>query len=226
VAVVSEPGESSAEGPEEGLEHFVPTGGRIMGILGLVLVAVVLVLWALDRGAVPAPVAAGALVGGVLVWASLLRPRVSVSRETLHLRNMLETVHVPLAAVDELVVRQVLALRVGERKLVSPAIGRKLRKVVRAPRPTPLLAPPLPDTMDDAVGPSSAPERAPTEIDYVDHVESRIRERIAEARARHGVRAYSDEAAALAREVRRERAWPEIVALVLTTASFVLTLVL
>jgi hypothetical protein len=220
--VASEPGESS----EEDLEHFPPTGGRVVGVAGLVLAVGFVVLWVLDRDAVPAPVAAGAVVGGVLVWSSLLRPRVSVSRETLHLRNMLETVHVPLAAVDELVVRQVLALRVGEKKFVSPAVGRKLRKVIRAPRPTPMLAPPLPDTMDDAVGPASAPERAPTEIDYVDHVEGRIRERIAEARTRHGVRAYSDEAAALARDVRREPAWPEIAALVLTTALFVVTLVL
>lgn len=218
----SEPGGSSGED----LESFAPTGGRTFGVLGLVMAAGLVVLWALDRDAVPAAVPAGALVGGVLVWAALLRPRVSVSRETLHLTNMLETVHIPLAAVDELVVRQVLALRVGEKKFVSPAVGRKLRKVMRAPRPTPMLAPPLPDTMDDAVGPASAPERAPTEIGYVDHVESRIRERIAEARTRHGVTRYSDEAEALARDVRREPAWSEIVALVLTTGLFVLTLLL
>lgn len=220
--MASEPGES----PEEGLERFAPTGGRVVGVLGLVMAAAFVALWALDRDAVPAPVATGALVGGVLVWAALLRPRVSVSRETLHLRNMLETVHVPLAAVDELVVRQVLAVRVGERRFVSPAVGRKLRKVMRAPRPTPLLGPAVPDSMDDSLGPTSASVRAPTTIDYVDHVEGRLRERIAEARTRHGVTRYSDEAEALARDVRRAPAWAEIGALVLATALFVLTLLL
>jgi len=209
----------------EDLEHFAPTGGRIVGVLGLVMAAGLVGLWALDRDGVPAPVAAAALVGGVLVWASLLRPRVSVSRETLHLRNMLDTVHVPLAAIDELVVRQVLAVRVGDKKFVSPAVGRKLRKVMRAPRPGQIFLPDLPARIDDGFGPAEASERPPTTVDYVDHVEGRLRERIAEARSRHGIRAYSDEAEALARDVRRQPSWPEIIALVLSTALFVVTLV-
>lgn len=217
--MASEPGESR----EDGLEHFVPTGGRVVGVVGLVMAAGFVAVWVWDRDAVPASVAAGGLLGGILVWASLLRPRVSVSHETLHLRNMLETVHVPLAAIDELVVRQVLAVRVGEKKFVSPAVGRKLRKVMRAPRPTPMLAPPLPDTMDDAVGPVAATDRVPTTIDYVDHVEGRIRDRLAEARSRLGVRAYSDEAEALARDVRRQPAWPEIAAIAAAAVLLVLT---
>ena len=123
----SEPDESA----EEAVERFVPTGGRVTGVVGLVMAAGVIVLWLVDPDSVPAAVAAGALLGGVLVWASLLRPRVSASRETLFLRNMLETIHIPLAAVDELVVRQVLTVRVGEKKYVCPAVGRKLRKVMR-----------------------------------------------------------------------------------------------
>ena len=218
----SEPDES----PEEDLERFAPTGGRVVGTVGLVLAVGVVVLWVLDRDDVPAWVAAGALVGGVLVWASLLRPRVSVSRETLHLRNMLETINVPLAAVDELVVRQVLAVRVGEKKFVSPAVGHKLRKVIRAPRPGQIFLPTMPETMDDPIGPAADTERVPTTIDYVDHVEGRLRERIAEARTRHGVRPYSDEAEALARDVRREPAWAEILALGAATLLFVVALVL
>jgi hypothetical protein len=209
----------------EDLEHFAPTGGRIVGFLGLVLAAGLVGVWALDPDGVPASIAAAALVGAVLVWASLLRPRVSVSRDTLHLRNMLETVHVPLAAIDELVVRQVLAVRVGDKKFVSPAVGHKLRKVMRAPRPGQIFLPDLPEKMEDALGPAEAAERPPTTVDYVDHVENRLRERVAEARSRHGIRAYSDEAEALAGDVRRMPAWPEIIALVLGTALLVLTLV-
>jgi hypothetical protein len=216
----------SDESPEDGLEHFAPTGGRVMGVLGLVMAAAFVGLWALNPDDVPAAVAAAALVGGVLVWASLLRPRVSVSRETLHLRNMLDTVRVPLAAIDELVVRQVLMVRVGDKKFVSPAVGRKLRKVLRAPRPGQIFLPTLPDRMDDALGPPDASERVPTTVDYVDHVEGRLRERVTEARTRHGVRAYSDEAEALARDVRRDPAWLEIAALGVAVLLLVVTLVL
>ena len=118
---------------------------------------------------------------------------------------MLETIHIPLAAVDELVVRQVLTVRVGEKKYACPAVGRKLRKVMRVPRPAPLLGPRVTDEMvddlakatDHALGPSSEPERPKTDIDYADHVEDRLRDLVAEARERHGIRRYSDEAEAL-----------------------------
>ena len=217
----SEPDESA----EEAVERFVPTGGRITGVVGLVMAAGVIVLWLVDRDNVPAPVAAGALVGGVLVWASLLRPRVSASRETLFLRNMLETIHIPLAAVDELMVRQVLSVRVGEKKYVCPAVGRKLRTVMRAPRAAPLLSPNMPEDLQVDIGPSSEPDRPATDIDYADHVEDRLHDLVAEARERHGIRRYSDDAEALGRDVRRAPAWPEIVALVVSAGLLVATLV-
>ena len=216
----SEPDESA----EAVVEHFVPTGGRVTGVLGLVMAAGVVVLWLVDRDSIPPVAAAGALIAGVLVWASLLRPRVSASRETLFLRNMLETIHIPLAAVDDVMVRQVLTVRVGEKKYVCPAVGRKLRKVMRAPRAAPLLSPSMPDDLQVDLGPSSEPERPATDIDYADHVEERVRDLVAEARQRHGIRRYSDEAEALARDVRRAPAWAEIVALVLTTGLLVLTI--
>ena len=72
--------------------------------------------------------------------------------------------------------------------------------------------------MDDAARTRRpATERVPTtDIDYADHVEDRLRDLVAEARERHGIRRYSDEAEALARDVRRAPAWPEIAALVLS----------
>jgi len=208
------------------METFVPTGGRVTGVLGLVMAAGCVVLWVLEPDTIPAAMAAAALLGGVLVWAALLRPRVSASRETLHLRNMLETIHIPLAAVDELVVRQVLTVRVGEKKYVNPAVGRKLRKVMRAPRPAPILGPDVPDDMEDALGPASKPERPATDIDYADHVEERLRDLVADARKRHGITRYSDEAGALARDVRRAPAWPEIAAIGLTAGLLALVLLL
>ena len=139
---------------------------------------------------------------------------------------MLETIRIPLAAVDELVVRQVLTVRVGDRKFVSPAVGRKLRKVMRAPRAAPILGPDVPDAMEDALGPTPDSEHVSTEIDYADHVEDRLRDLVAEARVRHGITRYSDEAEALAREVRREPAWLEIAGLVGSAGLLVLVVLL
>ena len=106
------------------------------------------------RTASPPPWPPAALLGGVLVWASLLRPRVSASRETLYLRNMLETIHIPLAAVDELVVRQVLTRAGGGEEVRQP------RCRPQAPqghaRPTARADPGpahVPDDMEDALGP-------------------------------------------------------------------------
>ncbi len=211
------------ECPDDAVEHFRPAGGRVIGVWGVLLAMTVVVTWALNRDDVSASVAALALFVGVAVWAALLRPRVSATRETLILCNMLETVHVPLAAVDEMVVRQVLALRVGDKRFVSPAVGRKLRTVMRAPKPNQLIGPRLDDVVPDEFG-KPDPERPVTEVDYVDHVEQRIRELIADAHQRHGVRTDSEEAQALARGVRREPAWPEIGALALTAALCVVTL--
>jgi hypothetical protein len=219
------PDESLEDSPQPPVERFAPTGGRVSGVLGLLLAAAVVVLGLVRHDDVAPPVTAAALVAGVLAWAALLRPRVSASTETMYLRNMLETVEVPLAAVDELVVRQVLAVRVGEKKFVSPAVGRKLRKIVKVPRPGSLIGPNLPESIDDGVGPSTSNKIA-TEVDYADHVESRLRELVDAARQRHGVTRYSDEALALAADVRRRPAWPEIMALGAGVLLFVLTLLI
>ena len=215
------PDESRDASPAGTVEHFVPTGGRVSGVLALLLSAAVVVLGLVRPHDVALPVIAGALLGGILAWAALLRPRVSASAETLYLRNMVETVEVPLAAVDELVVRQVLAVRVGEKKFVSPAVGRKLRKVMKVPRPSSLLMPNLPESIGNEPKTS---KKIATEVDYADHVESRLRTLVEDARQRHGVRRYSDEALALAGDVRRRPAWPEIVAIGVLSVVFLLTI--
>lgn len=219
-------GDASGDATED-IEHFAPTGGRITGVLGVLLAVAVLVTGVVQPGEVIAPVMVGAALGGLISWAALLRPRVSASAETLHLRNMLETIEIPLAAVDELVVRQVLAVRVGEKKFVCPGLGRRLRKMVKgaAASPTPLFLPDVPASMPDALGPSGRTSKRTTSVDYVDHVESRLHDLVREARTRHGVTRYSDEALALAATVRRRPAWPEIGGLAVGGLVFVLTLV-
>lgn len=188
------------------VDWFRPTSGRVMGVLGLLMAAGVGGLGVVDLdGRTRVLVVSGAILAGVLVWAALLRPRVGVQDRDLVLRSMLQTVRVPLAAVEELAVRQVLAVRVGERRLVSSAIGRPLRQVVR-PRPA-----------------ASTPTHIPS---YADFVEERLRQHVDEARAQLGIKRYSDDAQALARDVRRVPAWPEIVTLSLSAVLFLVALAL
>jgi hypothetical protein len=114
------------------VEKFPPTSGRIMGILAVGLAVATMVYAAFDgeRG-FEAPVAWGAAFAAILSYAALLRPAVRVEKDELVLRNMLDTHHIPLAAVDEVAVRQVLAVRVDEKRYVSPAIGHSFMRTIR-----------------------------------------------------------------------------------------------
>ena len=78
-----------------------------------------------------APVAWGAAFFAIVSYAALLRPAVRVEKGTLVLRNMLDTNVVPLAAVEEVAVRQVLAVRAEEKRYVSPAIGHSFMRTIR-----------------------------------------------------------------------------------------------
>jgi hypothetical protein len=206
----------SLEDSAEGIEHFAPTTGRITGVLGVLLAAAVLVAGVVRPGDVAAPVMAAAALGGTLAWAALLRPRVSVSPSTLYLRNMVETIEVPLPAVEELAIRQVLAVRVGEKRYVCPGLGRKLRKMVKKPRTGSMFLPDIPETIDDGERSSSThTAKQMKSVDYIDHVETRLRHLIGEARG-----------TAATAEVRRVPAWPEIAALAASSAALLVTVLL
>ena len=53
------------------------------------------------------------------------------------MRNMLNTAVIPLAAIEQVAVRQVLAVSAGEQRFVSPAIGRPWRQTVTSGRSEP-----------------------------------------------------------------------------------------
>jgi hypothetical protein len=189
--------------PEEPVERFRPTSGRIMGVLALALVAAVVVTGVLDRQhGPPLPVVAGAVVFGALVWSAMLRPRVWITESDLVLRNMLETVSIPLAAIETVVVRQVLAVSAGDARYVSPAIGNSWRQTIKSNRAT---------------------ERKAPADSYPVFVEERISRLAEDARAKRGIRRFSDEQVALAADVRRRPAWPEIVVLAVATVVFVVS---
>lgn len=189
----------------EPVERFQPTSGRILGGIALVGVLAIVVIGVVDRDhGFPAPVVAGALVFGVLVWAAMLRPRVWATREHLVMRNMLHTVSIPLAAIETVVVRQVLAVSAGDDRFVSPAVGKSWRQALRS---------------------NKEAKRATATQSYPVFVEERISQLAEDARAQQGVRRFSDEQVALAADVRREWAWPEIAALAACVVALVVTLV-
>jgi hypothetical protein len=114
------------------VEKFPPTSGRVMGTVAVGLSLAVMLYALFDgEGGFEAPVAWGAAFAAIVSYAALLRPAVRVERDELVLRNMIDTHHIPLAAVDEVAVRQVLAVKVDERRYVSPAIGHSFMRTVR-----------------------------------------------------------------------------------------------
>ena len=186
---------------EEPVERFRPTSGRLLGVVGLVLVAALVLAGILDNdGRLPVTMIAGAVVFGALVWSAMLRPGVWVTESDLVLRNMLDTIRIPLAAIESVAVRQVLAVGAGDSRYVSPAIGHTWRQTFKSSR---------------GAAPQTATESYPV------FVEERITQLAEDARARLGVKRYSDEQVALASGVRREPAWPEIAVLAVAAVVFV-----
>lgn len=195
---------------DDEVEHFHATSGRVTGWMTVVLAAVVAATGVayLDDG-FPLWLVATAVLVGVLAWAAMLRPAVWVRDGRLEMRNMLETIRIRLVAVEELAVRQVLAVRAADRRWVSTAVGRSLRKTVtsgRRPPPT---------------GPDGRPATA---VKYVDFVEERLHLLVDEARTAAGITPGSPEQRALPDAVRRERAWLPIVLIAVAVVALLVTL--
>jgi hypothetical protein len=188
---------------EDMVENFRPTSGRISGVLGLAICVATVVLGVseFDEGFPPAVVWA-ALFAGVLFWAAMLRPRVWVSGSELRMRNMLDTITLPLASIEQIMVRQVLSVRAGDRRYVSSAVGKSWRQAMKR---------------DRGVEPGA-------EAPYPVFVEERLTQLAENARSQQGIALMSDEQLELAKSVRREWAWPEIVLLGFTAVGFVVAL--
>jgi hypothetical protein len=190
------------QAPEQVVEQFRPTSGRVTGVLGLVLAGVVVVIGLLDREQFPILLVAIAVLAAGLIWTSMLRPGLWVTRDQVVLRNMVTTTRIPLAAVERVVVRQVVSINAGERRFVSPAVGRSLRQSLPTPRAKAQTA----------------------ETSYPVFVEERLHHLVDEARVRTGVKPYSDEQLQLAGQIERTYAWPEIAALALGGLAVVVAL--
>ncbi len=193
------------------VEHFHPTSGQVTGWMAVVLAAVLVVagLAYADEG-FPLWVDAVALLIGVLAWAVMLRPALWVTDEHLVMRNLVETVHIRLAAVEEMAIRQVLVVRAADRRFVSTVVGRTWRKSLQSRHRPGGLA-------DEAA-------MAPTEgMHYADFVENRLYHLIDRARTREDIRAGSHEQLALPDAVRREPAWLPITLIAVAVVALVVS---
>ena len=178
-----------------------------MGTAAVLIAAAVVVIGVVDREhGFSMPVVFAALFLGILAWAAMLRPGLWATDDELVMRNMLETVRIPLGAIEQIAVRQVLAVSAGEQRYLSPAVGRSRRQALQSDRGT-----------DGAANPAES---------YPAFVEERISRLAEDARARNGIALLSDEQLELARGVRRRPAWAEIVGLALAAVGFVVSLFL
>jgi len=198
-------GDVVGEGGSE-VERFHATSGRVTGVIGLVVVGVVVLLPVVDRDLDrPLWVWPACGLAAVLLWCALLRPTVWVEGDRLVLRNMLDTVRLPLAGVEQVSVRQFVAVRLGEKRYVGTGVSRSRRQGLR----------------DDRKAGQGAED-----LSYGAWVENRLWELTDAARRDRGIRPAGAEQAALAEEVRRQPAWAEISLLALFGVALVLAIVL
>jgi hypothetical protein len=214
----------------EDVTRFRPTNGRATGLMW---VALCVVLSAVFITSAPTGTAVTATLVcafvALLVWAAMLRPTVSASSDRLLMRTMFETVTIPLASIDTVLVRRYLLIRAGGRKYICPAISRSLRKTVRAEMKwsggNNLLMPGVGMTDSGGRSPLVQETGSDAELAYPDFVEQQIKQLAGNDRARRGIEERSEEEYELASQAVRRRAWPEIVGLVALAVAFVVSLV-
>jgi hypothetical protein len=199
------------------VQKFKPTGGAVVGWVSMLVLGAAAVVTAItEPNLLGVRVVLGLLLLMLLTWVALLRPRADATRETLRLRNLLSDHLVPLAHVDEVLVRQMLVVRVGDDRYTCVGIGRSARQLMGNKRKRGPMAVLGVEQTDDRMGLGQTPDVG-TSGDYATFVENRI-----EDLARSARRDLRDQSP----EVRREWARPEIIAILVVAALFVLSLVI
>jgi hypothetical protein len=212
---------TAQDGPGRGepVERFHATSGRFIGLLTLAVIAAILVYVLLDVRSVDGlRLGTGLLFFAVLVWLTQLRPRATAYREVLHLQNSVRDVDVPLVLVDDVHVGRMLSVWVGQQRYVCVGIGAPLRRMVKAKAGKSSVA--GWDRLEEYAERATPPRPEQTPMTYAEFVESRIASLAEEARRRAGAGPDAQE------RPRQEWAWPGIIALAVTGAAFVVSLLL
>jgi hypothetical protein len=215
----------SHDGAED-VQRFRTTNGRVVGLLGLVMclvAAAAFVVYEPPHVAVPGVIGCAFAAG--LVWLALLRPSVAASSTELHLRTVFESVTIPLASVETVVVRRYLLVRSGGRKYICPAISRPLRRTVRSEMRwggQQFMQPGLSE--ERLSGGRLQTEVKDQGLAYPDFVEQRIAALAANDRARRGIEERSEAEYELGGQVVRRPAWLELGVLAVLAVAFVVSL--
>lgn len=209
---------SSAEEPtlHAPVERFKPTSGMLNGYAALLLAAVGLGYVALEvHTLVGLRVALALVVFGVLVWVTQLRPRATAYRDALLLKNSLVDVLIPLRLVDEVSVTRTLNVWVGAKRHVCIGIGRSMRSMFKGSKggAAALLGA---GRMHSYAEEANRPHPDQTAMAYETFVVTRIEELVAQAK--------SAPPPGTEERVRLLPAWPEIVALSVSTIAFVVSM--
>jgi hypothetical protein len=193
----------------------------LAGWSGLV-VAVGAVLWVAFRehSSTGLSIALGAVFGAVLIWVTLFRPRVTAYPEDLLMHGSVSDTVVPYALIDRVSLGQTLNIWVRGKRHVCTGIGgsatRDMREQVRLRGQGGLFAV---NRVTQIAGAGDEVTAQRAAISYHDFVVTRISELVARAKARPAPEDGPP-------RVRRQWAWPELAALLVTGAAFVLSLVL
>lgn len=216
-------GDRAVEGAP--LERFKPTTGIVAGWAGVGL-AVLAVGYVVVAGHTVGGLrlALGAAFGGVVVWTTQIRPRVTAYADSMVLHGTVSDTVVPYAAVNQVTMGQTLNVWVGQKRYVCVGIGRSVgaeaRQRVRSRGSGDLLG------MNRAARAFDTPEAAPSRsagTQYHAFVLNRITDLVVAARKQ----ADHPGADLLPRaEVSRHVAVLELTALVVTGAAFVLSFLL
>lgn len=194
---------------ESAEERFPPSGSsRPLGIFSLVILAGFLG-WSVVSS-VSLVVILGTVVLAALVWAYNVRPSLRISGEHLVMRNPLQTIVVPIIAIEYVRITYYVVVRIGDQRFTCPAISRSRRKMTT---PTP--------------GMISGADAGPLggEV-YPDLVEAKIAQRARELRTSRGVELFTPEHEAYAAQVVRTWAWPEIAVLAVSAIALIVAVVL
>lgn len=109
---------------------FGPSSGVLVGWSGLVLCVVLGAAFATGSSAlVGARWALGAALVATLIWCVMLRPQIVIQApEQLVLRNMISTWQVPLAGVEQVVIRALTSVHTAEGKYDAVAVGKPRKR--------------------------------------------------------------------------------------------------
>lgn len=114
------------------VEKFASSGARMAGGLGAAVGLVALAAM-LNDGALTDSI--GWTLFFVLLvvgsWATLLRPQLRLADDSLVLVNTIDTITIPLVAIDSIEVRRMVVVRAGGKRYLCPAVSRSMKDLVK-----------------------------------------------------------------------------------------------